>query len=98
MADKYRKLVDSDAVGRLDRRDIEAAVRAVHVLAAEGNQWVVQTLGGQRIQERFDSKKQALAYAIEIGSRRKALVMVHPRRGKVERIDPAQTTTTALAA
>lgn len=84
MEAKKRTLKTSTQTGKIPRREIRAAVRAVHVVPNPGGGWEVKKLGARRLVETFPSKREALEFARSIGKRQQVELVIHERDGRVE--------------
>jgi hypothetical protein len=89
MQTRKRTLKTPPETGSLSRRDIRAAVRAVHVLQQPGAGWEVRRSGQGRLRPPFASKQAAVEFARTVGRRYHADLIIHERDGRIERVASA---------
>ncbi len=84
MAKAMRRLKAS-ATGRLSRKSIQGAVRALHVFPAAGNGgWQVKELGTEGLHKRFASMEEAIAFAKQAADKNNSQVLIHRRNARLK--------------
>jgi hypothetical protein len=78
-----RTIKRTSLAGVIPRREINAVVKAVHVVPFE-KKWRVQKTGKERIRKVFETKEQAEEYARELSRTKRVKLFVHSKNGRVE--------------
>lgn len=78
-----RTIKRSSLAGLIPRREINAVVKAVHVVPFN-KKWRVQKTGQERIRKIFETKEQAESYARELSRTKRVKLFVHSKNGRVE--------------
>jgi len=86
---RNRTLKAPPETGNISRRDIRAAVRAIHVLPQPGAGWEVRRSGQGRLRQPFASKQAAVEFARAVGRRHHANLIIHERDGRLEWVTPS---------
>ena len=90
MQAKKRTLKAPTQTGRIPRRDIRAAVKAVHIIPRGGEGWEVTKSGDGQLSQQFPNKREALEFAQSVGKQKNVELIIHGRDGQIQRIDSSQ--------
>lgn len=83
---KKRTLKNPAVSGSIPREDLRQVVNGYHVLSESGN-WQVKGAGHRRATRVFSTKRDAVAFAKEMGRARNAQVIIHGKDGRISRMD-----------
>jgi hypothetical protein len=87
MQAKKRTLQAPTKTGKIPRREIETAVRAVHVMPKAGAGWEARKSGAKRLAQQFLRKQDALKFAQSVDKQQKTQLIIHGRDGRIRRVD-----------
>lgn len=82
-----RTLKSPMGIGKVSRDHISDAVRAVHVLPEADAGWVVKKIGGDRLEAKFSTQKEAVEYARALIEKQHSPAIIHGRDGKITRLE-----------
>lgn len=67
----------------IPRREINAVVKAVHVVPSETG-WKVQKTGQEGVRRVFETKQQAVDFASALSRNKRVSLVIHSKNGRVE--------------
>lgn len=79
-----RTLKASKKTGIIKRADIRSAIEAVHIMPKAGQGWIVRTIGGERISQKFERKKDAINFAHQCRKQKTRRLIVHGPDGRIQ--------------
>lgn len=80
---KKRTIKGTSRAGVIPRREINAVVKAVHVVPFE-TKWKVQKTGLEGVTKVFETKQQALDYATALSLNKRVSLVIHSKNGQIE--------------